>query len=623
MTLKKKCFISHCTDDHDVMDRLGAFLAGVFGYDMTKKDKKSRFFCTYASGVTPGMTLSNTLNAELKSCDVMIAVVTDSYLRSPIAVCELCSFAAAGKYVIPLVFNGQNGISFLQNVLPDKIFIDVCAVGDPVKLAATFAEALKNAFSQTMPPQTLSCAEQFFRGAAQNAPTRPFIGCSDALHSGIILPAEQFGISGIRGDQNKQYHDRLLGCSELWILSTTGRTLIGKLSEDILPRILAEGGTVTVAIANKESPFCRDVAEIENPADWQQNLRRLDGEFNDVLQYLRESIAKAKRKSDAVGCVRLVCTHTLLRQTVVVGRRGNALVGWLSTTVPPIRTISGTPTFDFACDCAPDAGGDTLGEVCYRHVRAICAFSERKGTVVTVTEDTRLPDGFFPERATARAYWEERYRSAKDNMDAHRGEERLLVEVAAQHPLKSGTLPGTEFEARLNRALEIYRHETALGHKVTVYVPGSLHRYNGVPDAVSLSRAGTDYLSQNGIPAGDLLGDDANLRYKGGDGVYNSADECYVTSRIFSEGGFGRLLCVCSPNQLIRKKLFYIEFGVLADFVTVSCARMFHSEIDELFESVPQVLYGDHSQQDPHSAEWIRCRRERMPGFAPEVTEEK
>ena len=609
------------------MERLGSFLLNVFGYNMAMKKKKSRFFCTYKNGVTAGTALSSALNAELKSCDIMIAVVTDSYLRSPIALCELCSFAAAGKYVIPLVFNGSIGTSFLSNVLPEKIYIDVLAVNDALKLATMFHDALKKAFSQAMPENTLSCAEEFFKGAAidavQNPATRPFIGCPDALHNNIILPSKQFGISGIHGDQKDPHYDRFLGCSELWILSTTGRSLINKLAGEILPDILAHGGMVTVAIANKESPFCRDVAAIENPQNWRQNLARLDGEFNDVLQYLQESLAKAKQKSDTVGSIRLACTHTLLRQTVAVGRCGNKLMGWVSTTVPPIRTISGTPTFDFACDCAPDAGGDTLGEVCYRHVRSVCDFSERKGTVVTVTEDTRLPDGFFLEKATAHTYWESRYRCAKENMDAHLTGERLLIETAAQHPLKNGMLPGTEFEARLKRTLEIYRHETALGHKVTVYVPGSLHQYHGVADAVSLSRAGVDYLMQNGIPEADLMGEEANLRYKGGDGVYNSADECYVTSRIFLDGDFGRLLCVCSPHQLIRKKLYYTEFGVLADFVTVSARQMFHNDIEELFESVPSVLYGDHSVQVPGSPEWARCRQERMPGFVFDAPEKK
>ena len=54
-----------------------------------------------------------------------------------------------------------------------------------------------------------------------------------------------------------------------------------------------------------------------------------------------------------------------------------------------------------------------------------------------------------------------------------------------------------------------------------------------------------------------------NRRYKGEQGVYNTADECFVASRIFFDGDYRRLHCVCSPNQIQRKKLFYIAFGVI------------------------------------------------------------
>ena len=78
---------------------------------------------------------------------------------------------------------------------------------------------------------------------------------------------------------------------------------------------------------------------------------------------------------------------------------------------------------------------------------------------------------------------------------------------------------------------------------------------------------------------------------------------------------FYKLISICSPNQLMRKTLFYLENELLAHVITVPCDRMSHNFLYELFKSVPYVLKEDHSWQSENSKEAIRTRRERDPNF--------
>lgn len=178
--------------------------------------------------------------------------------------------------------------------------------------------------------------------------------------------------------------------------------------------------------------------------------------------------------------------------------------------------------------------------------------------------------------------WQQLYNIAKDNMLLAKGRTGCLIEVAAQHPLVSGIYPNEEFKKRLELALELY--ESNINAKL--YVPGSLH----IGDSITLSKAGVTWLYEHGVSMEDLIGDKANIAYTGEDGVYNSIDECYVTSRLFFDNKFKELHCVCSPAQLMRKALAYIQFGVIPNFHTVSVDAMFHNYIDEAFYLIPDLL---------------------------------
>lgn len=206
--------------------------------------------------------------------------------------------------------------------------------------------------------------------------------------------------------------------------------------------------------------------------------------------------------------------------------------------------------------------------------------------------------------------WQNKYRCALDNTKDKASRPGALIEVAAQHPLVGGDLPGDEFRARLDKAFEIYQKLSKGvedGHAVKIYVPGSLHK----GDKVSLSAAGMAYLLGRDVQPRDLLGEFQGKRFKP-EGVYNSSDECFVATKLFELLQFGKLISVCSPAQLMRKALSYIEFGYVPKMVSVPVDDMFHSYIEEAFINVPLLLEDCKGLQDD-SMEGTRLRNERRP----------
>lgn len=171
--------------------------------------------------------------------------------------------------------------------------------------------------------------------------------------------------------------------------------------------------------------------------------------------------------------------------------------------------------------------------------------------------------------------WKEKEMEAKCKSKGRKNlYKKILIEVAAQHPLKKGKFPGEEYAKRLDIACEL------MGEDVHIYLPGSLH----VPDEVSLNEAGREYLLKKGISEDRII--------IIGDEVYNSTDECRVASRILVENEFAELICICSPAQLMRKALSYISFGVYPSFRVASCDELFHSYVEEATRNIPILLNG-------------------------------
>lgn len=189
------------------------------------------------------------------------------------------------------------------------------------------------------------------------------------------------------------------------------------------------------------------------------------------------------------------------------------------------------------------------------------------------------------------ARWRRMADEAKGNMGIARRNLGILIDVAAQHPLHGGTKPGVEFRSRLDRAIDRYYLEREIEQPVKIYVPGS--RRDG--DEISLSSAGSRYLEDNGIPASDIYGDDANERIMGGCGVFNSTDECAVAAALFWQLGYGRIVSYCSPEQILRKALSYIEFGIIPEMQSVYVDAPWHDYVDEAIQLIPPLLEGKRS----------------------------
>lgn len=202
------------------------------------------------------------------------------------------------------------------------------------------------------------------------------------------------------------------------------------------------------------------------------------------------------------------------------------------------------------------------------------------------------------QRSPLHLQWLDKYAKALETMEkSKRSGKGILIEVAAQHPLKDGRYPAEEFQARLDLGLKLY-NELADKEVVKFYIPGSKHQENGKADLVSLSEAGKNYLIGKGVPAENVFADDANFEIMGEKGVYNSTDECYVSCKLFEKYNFKELHLVCSPNQMMRKMLCYIDFGCFPNIHTASYEKMYHNPINEIFECIPKVLENNQKAQD-------------------------
>jgi hypothetical protein len=218
--------------------------------------------------------------------------------------------------------------------------------------------------------------------------------------------------------------------------------------------------------------------------------------------------------------------------------------------------------------------------------------------------------------------WMTWLKSARDLVASRKNEKSILIELGAQHPLQDGVRPAPEFQARLDKGVELYKTYTAQGYHVEIYVPGSRHMEKGVEDLVSLCDAGVIYLAQHGVPAKALHGEDLNDAYKGHysdaplKGVYSSADESYVACRYYQEKGFGRMVTICSPIHMQRQRLHSLANGVLPEMVTIFVESFYHKAETEMTVDLPLVLNAkDPTLQAIDSPRGLEFRKLRMPHF--------
>lgn len=195
--------------------------------------------------------------------------------------------------------------------------------------------------------------------------------------------------------------------------------------------------------------------------------------------------------------------------------------------------------------------------------------------------------------------WENYYKKALTNThDILYDNSRAgtLIEVSAQHPLVNGQEPNEEYKARLDKAAELYYLMKKDNREVKLYTTGSRHVYNGITDKVSLSTAGRRYLCEQGINPSDIYAEEVEYKYIQESGIYCSEDECKAAYKLFCVINYQKLICVCSPIQLMRKYLYYIKLGIAPDMISVPCENMFHDPIEEIFVNIPKVIYNNVSE---------------------------
>ncbi|MBP3449573.1 MAG: TIR domain-containing protein [Spirochaetaceae bacterium] len=618
-----QCFISHCSDDlESIVNQLDSILSKHFS-----KNKYS-FFCSSTSSnpLLPGTDVGGELKKKLKESKCMIAIVTDNYLRSPISLTELSAkwFSGDNSSIIPLVFSSEGENYFKQKFISNLVYLNTMDTKRSRINAELMLKCLKeNNFIPKNDSNFLDELTYFFETCKQNASKRAFIGSGD-VYQNINSFCEDKGIKQLgKGVLSPDIvRKRLARRKEIFIVMTTGSSFIDTYSKDFLQNEIANGTSVYMILPNKHSDFCKDVAFVESPENNIENYERISREFDSAVSKLKFVLNEAKTlasNKNNIGHVFICAAYNLLRQTICIGRSENdECWGWLNTTMPPARTAGNTPTIVFEGNASDK---DSFCHVVYQHVQQLIYVARQRNGLIDLVnephfssfENDEIKD--VSEKQEIIKKWKVKFETACKYMEKRQAVvDRVLIEIAAQHPLK-GELPGEEFKARLDYGYQLYQKLRKSGKNVYIYVPGSKHMFNGNIDLLTLSEAGCRYLLSLGIEKDKLFGDNENMEYMGENGVYNSCDECFVSSSIFNDYSFGQLHCVCSPNQVTRKQLFYLNYKIVPFIHTVSEENMFHNFTDELFNSVPTVLYKYPDWSIPECPIFEKSRLERMPGY--------
>ena len=628
----KRCFISHCSDDKEpIVEPLQELLTKNFDRD------QYRFFCSSVanSALSPGDELSSALKTEIKESDCMIAIVTDGYLRSPICLTELSAMWYKSDKkgitsIIPIVFTPSGASFFQHEFVSNIIYLDATQSifsRDNAEILTKGLEA--NDFFSNGRTSLLSSLTEFLQINRQRLSLRPYIGSRDVFFR-INEFCAKGGVKEITAGavNHNEVCKHLAGKQTLYFVMTTGSSFIDIYSKEFLQSQISQGTTVYMILPNRNSDFCIDVATIESPNHSEDNLKRLSAEFDSVVRKLKIVLHEAESlaiEPDRIGHVFLCAAYTLLRQTICMAKSNDGdCWGWITTTLPPVRASGNTPTLVFEGNLN---NSSFFGNSVYQHVHKLIELARNRGGLIDLAQnpsfisfdrDSIVDSG---ERAEKEKEWQEKYLEAcKVMCRRQRTKKRILIEIAAQHPL-NGDKPGNEFRARLDYGFRLYQSlcQDEKVEEVSIYVPGSVHMEHGIVDPVSLSEAGCQYLLELGIPKDSLFGDKENHEYMTINdvyyGVYNSCDECFVSSRLFYDIGYTELHCVCSPNQALRKQLFYLNFKVIPVMHTVRTDEMYHDFTQELFHSVPNVLYRYPNWSTIECPIFWKSRRERMPEF--------
>lgn len=601
-------FVSHASADN-----LGSKKIDVL-YKILEVNYK--VFCSSVpkSGISYGNRLFKTINDNIQNCDIFLAVITDNYLRSAYCLYEFCVARYLQKRIISIFANTTVEEKMLSLHNKDVVNLVAC-----VEYDANDVHADKLIKTLSLPDKSRAELLLFLHELATAKSKKPYIGMSKEEYKQILdycygEGIERFG-KGAAFDKEVLV-EKFSMAKRVYLFSTTGAGLLKTIKENAIPAALRNGAEVNVIFPDKGSDFCDDVALAECKLDCfgsvieKQNKNRIRAEFDSVFQFLNEAYSHANCGTSDPVAGKIVCysSQTLLRQTIVLAvDESNQVWGWTTMTLPPIRTTD-SPCFSVNSKYSEF----TLAKLLVDHCECVMKISKEKGEYRVIDGNT-IVDKFNNKHQDCELYWSQKNERAIKFMQERKAcFSQILIEVAAQHPLYDGRVPNKEFANRLDYAVKIREEFVRCGIDVYLYVPGSRHSEGGIADLVSLSQAGKEYLISKGVSADYIYADDMNKKYKSCDGVYNSADECFVCSKIFKDNRFGRLLVVCSPYQIMRKTFFYLEQELLPECHGVPSEYMYHNIVSEYFHSLKTTVYEDHSWQDPSSEMFVKSRDERM-----------
>ena len=626
-----KIFISHASVDafeggllHNSLHKVKNALIRSFAtsnLDENLKEKLIFFSSIPRNGLEAGDRIFDTITDKILNAEIFIAIISDNYLRSPYCIYELCLSKMRKEALKKIIIYANDDIKAKTPPLVDSDILNIVATD------AKAAEQLSNSFKGT---HAYDFQDYLDFLKQRQVCHKPYLGQDKDEYSNILTTCNHYGIQKIKQKDlysTDELKDHIINAEQVYFVSTTGSGLLKNLKENLLPEALAKGVIFNIITPDLDSIFCHDVAIAEclafenNEIITEQNIQRIKAEFAASHQYLNEAVLTTKQKWGAVsGEIRYYDAHTLLRQTILLTRdkQGN-MWGWVSMTMPPIRSVD-SPAMLFSHDTATskDKQIKSLATVILEHCQALIKVAGEPRILTGITSALAFPKS--DREKDVRTAWELKREEAIRNIKRIQYDASFsgtLIEVAAQHPLIDGMKPNQEFSARLDEAIRLY-HLFKENGTVKIYVPGSRHSFidqdgNRTNDKISLSEAGKIYLIQKGIPQTDIFAEEMNNKYMGSNGVYNSLDECYVSSQIFRDYRFREMICVCSPIQVMRKTFAYIQFSIIPKCYSVPSDNMYHDPVSEYFSSLESVVYGDCDWQNPESEVYQQSRASRLP----------
>ena len=364
-----KIFVSHCSDDEIIMKSFSKWIEPIL-------HKSAKIFCTsdVKNNTVVGDILSDTLRKNLKKSKLMIAIITDSYMRSEVCISELSSYWYSGKPVLPIIFNGETGINFLVKIFSKQIiYIDTCRShkkGAKKLVESIITNGIKIEKNDCRIAEKMF--KSFFDSAEQSCATRPYIG-SKKEYTSTIQYCQEYGIKKFQNFSLpiNEIVKNLKNKDEIYFLGTTCSNIINGLSPHFLAKKISDGANITVLIPNKDSDFITDVAKIEAPNAENENRARLCNEIRHTILNLIANAKNAKSnksdKDDYTGHLYLGCAFTLIRQTIILGKKKDKVWGFCSLTIPPIKAVANTPSIVFEGSIKKDS----MAKIIYEHVYAI------------------------------------------------------------------------------------------------------------------------------------------------------------------------------------------------------------------------------------------------------------